>query len=126
MEMRAPIEFRSNTTGASAVEFAIIAPIFLAMIFGVMQSGLLLFTISSLRYATESAARCASVNSSQCSDTATISNYAEGAYYAIGSKPIFTSGTAACGKLVSGSVTFDLNVIIYQTDVPLTSSACFP
>jgi Flp pilus assembly protein TadG len=55
--------------GAAAVEFALTAPVFFAIVFGLIDSGLLLWTQLGLQHATELAARCASVNKTICADT---------------------------------------------------------
>lgn len=118
--------FGKDIRGATAVEFAIIAPIFLALLVGIFQSAMLLFTISSLHYASQNAARCASVNSVQCSDAASISAFAQSNYYAFGNSPVFSASKTACGNEVTGSLDFDFNVLIYRSTIPLASSACFP
>ena len=115
-----------NDSGATAVEFAIVAPIFLALLVGVFNSALLVFTVASLNYAAEKAARCASVNTTQCGDATAISNYADSYYYGVGTAPVFTYAAAACGKSVTGTVTYDFNVVIYSKSISLASSACFP
>lgn len=49
--------FARSEGGASAAEFAIIAPIFLTMVFGIFQFGWALHCASSVRYALEEATR---------------------------------------------------------------------
>lgn len=49
--------FRRDEGGASAVEFAIVSPIFLALLYGVFQVGWALHCASSVRYALEESAR---------------------------------------------------------------------
>lgn len=48
--------------GTTAVEFAMIAPAFLALLFGIMEGGRLIFTQSVLSYATQTTTRWAVVN----------------------------------------------------------------
>jgi len=48
--------------GATALEFAMIAPAFLALLFGVMEGGRVIFTQSVLSYATQTTTRWAVVN----------------------------------------------------------------
>ncbi len=67
-----------NRRGATAVEFALIAPIFLIMAFGVFEMGRAMWIKSSLQFAVEEAARYAMVNTS--ATTTTISTYAQTRY----------------------------------------------
>ncbi|MEQ1887754.1 MAG: TadE/TadG family type IV pilus assembly protein [Alphaproteobacteria bacterium] len=53
--------FRSDT-GATAVEFAIIAPIFLSFLFGILELGRLILTQGMLTYAVQEGSRYASAN----------------------------------------------------------------
>lgn len=49
--------FRRDEGGASAVEFAIVSPVFLALLYGLFQVGWALHCASSVRYALEESAR---------------------------------------------------------------------
>ena len=51
-----------NTRGSSLVEFTVTLPLFLLLMFGILQAGLLLYTQVGLQHGVEVAARCASVN----------------------------------------------------------------
>ena len=92
--------------GSAAVEFAIVGPIFLTLTIGMIYTCLLLFSMGSMQYAVEEAARCASVKTTVCSSSATTITYAQGVYYGPITVPTFTSTNAACGHQVSGSSTF--------------------
>jgi hypothetical protein len=48
---------RERSRGQSMVEFALIAPTFFLMIFGIVEFGILMFNVASSRYATGEAAR---------------------------------------------------------------------
>lgn len=50
---------RRNNDGASAVEFAIVAPVLLLLIFGIIEFGLIMFVSSVVEGATANAARLA-------------------------------------------------------------------
>jgi Flp pilus assembly protein TadG len=109
----------SDKSGATAVEFAIIAPVFLAIIFGIIQLSFLALTVASLNYSVEKGARCAALSSeSNCP--------ADSYYFAPGALPAFTYGTTACGTSLTAQITYNLNVIIYRASIPLRASACFP
>ena len=49
--------FRDNRTGASAVEFAIVAPLFLALLFAIIETALMFFAGQVLETMTQDAAR---------------------------------------------------------------------
>jgi TadE-like protein len=53
---------RDDTRGSTLVEYTATIPLFLLLMFGLVQAGLLLFTYSGLQHGVERAARCASVN----------------------------------------------------------------
>ncbi|ANY82580.1 hypothetical protein BB934_30360 (plasmid) [Microvirga ossetica] len=109
----------SDERGATAIEFALIAPVFLAMVLGIFHLSLLGFTVANLHYAVEKKARCDAI-SAVCPDASTY-------YYAPDPEPVFTinKGTA-CGTSVNATVTYELNVLIYQKSIPLSAAACFP
>jgi hypothetical protein len=52
----------ADTGGGPLVEFSVTIAFFLALTFGLIQAGLLLYTQSGLQHGVEVAARCASVN----------------------------------------------------------------
>lgn len=116
----------SDDTGATAVEFAILAPVFITIMIAALGFSLAMFTISSLHYAVEEAARCASVKTTVCTDAASIQAYAQSHYSGIGASPTFTYTAAACGKSVTGTVTYVLDSGLYRTSIPFSASACFP
>jgi Flp pilus assembly protein TadG len=51
-----------DTRGSVLVEFTVTVWLFLLLTFGLLQAGLLLFTLAGLQHGVEVAARCASVN----------------------------------------------------------------
>ena len=57
-------EFSCDETGATAVEFAMVATAFIIMMFGTIYTGLMLYHKSSLKWAVELAARSAITNAS--------------------------------------------------------------
>jgi hypothetical protein len=53
---------RNDTWGGTFVEFTVTLPVFLLLMFGLVQAGLLLWTQAGLQHGVEMATRCASVN----------------------------------------------------------------
>ena len=118
--------FRDDTDGATALEFGLTAPAFVMAIFGVVQGGLILWTQLGLQQAVELGARCASVNSTLCSSTSDIQNYAAQKTYGINPAPSsFTVTTESCGIQVSAD--YALPVLSSYFDVAkLHAISCFP
>ena len=110
--------------GASAVEFAIVLPVFILLVLGSISAALLVFSISSLNYAVEDAARCAAVNKTLCSNAGDIVEYARDRYAGPPITPEFTYSTAGCGNTVTGTGTFSMDIIPEISKVPLKASAC--
>jgi Flp pilus assembly protein TadG len=115
--------------GATIVEFAFVAPVFLAMIFGVIDIARATWTFGSLHYAAESAARYASIHtSSNPIDASTVQTYALNAYYggSLSGNP-FTYSATGCGNTVTASYSYSLAIPLVGTwSIPLTATACFP
>ena len=114
-----------NQNGSAIVEFALVLPVFLLIIVGGFYVAILAYSASSMQYAVQAAARCASINTTTCSNTTTTANYAATHFNGTGT-PVFIASTAACGNMVSGTLNLDLNAGIRKITVPLSSAACFP
>jgi Flp pilus assembly protein TadG len=117
---------RLNDQGTTAVEFAIVAPVFIALLIGTLALCVALFLIGSLHFAVEDAARCASVKTAICSDSATTVAYAQNHYYGPNVSPVFTYAAAACGSSVSASISYSMNVGFRTFTIPISATACFP
>ena len=115
----------NDERGTTAVEFAIVGPLFIALVVGVLYLCMTLFLVGSLHYAVEEGARCASVRTTVCSDATTIVSYAQSRYFGP-SSPTFTYAAAACGNSVSGSINYVIELGLKQVTVPITATACFP
>ena len=116
-----------NQDGTTAVEFAIIAPVFISLLFGIIGVCFALFLIGSLHFAVEDGARCASVKTTICADTATTIAYTQSRYLGPNVSPTFTyNAAAACGNSVTGSVNYSMNVGFKTLVIPISATACFP
>jgi len=112
--------------GTTAVEFAIIAPVFIALLVGTIALCVALFLIGSLHFAVEDGARCASVKTTICSDAASTVAYTQSHYFGPDVSPTFTYAAAACGNSVSASISYSMNVGFKTFVVPISATACFP
>ncbi len=111
-------KFRRDQRGVAAIELAILGPVYLALLLGVIQGGFLIFTQANLHYAVQRGVRCIALQDS-CPSPAS--------YYASpGPAPVFTSAQQACGQVLTATVTYTLSVVLYQTDIPLSATSCFP
>jgi len=117
--------------GTTAVEFAIVAPVFIALVIGAIALCICLFLVGSLHYAVEEGARCASVKTA-CADAsgnpdaiATVA-YAQSHYFGPAVAPTFSYAVKTCGNSVSASISYSLNVGFRTFVVPISASACFP
>jgi Flp pilus assembly protein TadG len=112
--------------GTTAVEFAIVAPVFIAMLIGTLALCVGLFLVGSLHFAVEDGARCASVKTTICSDAASTVAYTQSRYFGPNLSPAFTYATAACGNSVSASISYSMNVGFTTYTIPISATACFP
>lgn len=60
--------FFKKEDGATAIEFALVSVVFLAFVFGIMETGRIMWTYNGVEYAIENAARFALVNSDAATD----------------------------------------------------------
>jgi hypothetical protein len=110
--------------GSSAVELGIMLSVFLSMIFGIINVAMMLWTLSSLHYAAETAARYAAICSPSCSPAVT--TYAANQYFGqnlSGSNP-FTYNASGCGNTVTAGYDYQLWPLIRTFTIRLNTSAC--
>lgn len=111
--------------GASVAEFAVILPVFVAFIFGMINGGLMLWTQLGMEHGAVAAARCATINPVACPD---VPAYAANEAYDLNlPKSTFTLTTPACGNQVSASYPFRFTTLIFPAlNVTLTAQSCYP
>ena len=116
-----------DSRGTSAIEFAILSPVFIGMIIGILYMCMLLFVVGSLHYAVEDAARCSSVKTAVCSNGTSTIAYAQSRFNGSSILPVtFAYSTPACGHSVTGSGSYNFNFGLANLVVPVSASACFP
>ena len=115
----------SLRSGATAVEFALVTPAFLALVLGGLSVCLVMYSSVNLQDAVEHGARCYSVDSGTCSSPSAAQTYAQGFYHGVGA-PTFTASTPACGHQVAATLTLQIAAVLTNVSVPLTANACFP
>lgn len=109
--------------GGLAVEFALTAPVFFALLFGALQGALMLWTQLGLQHAVERAARCAAVNTTLCGTSVQVQTYAvtQGLATNLPSSA-FTLTNETCGKAVTGTA----SARFVTLTVNLSARSCFP
>ncbi|PEQ10720.1 hypothetical protein B2G71_20590 [Novosphingobium sp. PC22D] len=134
--MRLWARLAGDREGATLVEFALVAPVFVAMLFGVIESGRLFWVKQTLDEVAYSTARCMSV-SSTCDDETKREDFAVDRAAALGItialEEISTDTDVTC-KSVAGSnevridhpVTSAMTGLIPVLPQSLSAEACFP
>ena len=112
--------------GTTAVEFAIVAPVFIAMLLGTLALCVALFLIGSLHFAVEDGARCAAVKTTICSDAASTVADTQSRYFGPNVSPYFVYAATACGNSVTGSISYSMDVGFRTFVIPISATACFP
>lgn len=136
--------------GAAIIEFALVAPMFLALVFGTIEYGRLLWTQQALQQAAIAGARCmaiahGAIQSSPCASSGTysssstntyIENIASGWGLSVQDSDITLDPTGAdCGGtsgLVEVKITNTFNtpvpqiVLLASGGTTLTAIACYP
>lgn len=121
------MKLHGDERGTTAIEFAIVGPIFIFLLIGIFYLCMGFAVAGSMHYAVEEGARCASVRTTVCSDDGTTIAYTKSHYFGPGNQPTFIYDPAApCGHSVSGSIIYVVDLGLKQITVPITAAACFP
>jgi Flp pilus assembly protein TadG len=115
-----------NQDGTTAVEFAIIAPVFILLIIGTIGLCFALFLVGSLHFAVEDGARCASVKTTICTDATSTIAYTQSRYMGPNVSPTFAYAAATCGNSVSASISYSMDIGLKTFVIPISATACFP
>lgn len=128
MRRAASLASGQRERGAVAVEYGIILPVFLVLVLGLMDTGRLLWTQTTLDRAVEAAARCGAVDTIQCGTAAQVQQYAvDQAYGLTIDASAFTVALQACGVNVTAEYPFRLVIPwLAQPQVTLKASGCYP
>lgn len=115
---------RREDRGAAAVEFVLILIPMVMLTLGAINLSLMVYTVATLNYAAEDAARCLSVKKTTCT-AASVNTYGRGRYTGPGAAS-FTASSATCGNRVVGTVDYVFTTGLTSTIIPLSSQACYP
>lgn len=120
-----------NSSGATAAEFALVLPVFLALVFGTINAGIAMSAVNQVHYAAERSARCLSTtvvpSTTAGSCGANIDTYAKTWYKGPGLSGLtFTSQKIACGNEVRGSGRYDMLTGFDAFTINISAKACYP
>jgi len=107
--------------GAAMVEMAIVLPIFLLLVWGVIDFGRLLFTANSMASAVREGARQAAVMSDPVASQAVVKARVEAAFTTFGSPAITDAEISVDVASVPGSVIVKVTNYPWPTITPLAS-----
>ncbi|HEY3777221.1 MAG TPA: TadE/TadG family type IV pilus assembly protein [Rhizomicrobium sp.] len=135
--------FWRAAAGTAAIEFAILAPPFLCLAFGVYEFGRALWTMEALQESVTQGARCIGVQSTSCyasgiySDANTISyvqNVAQGWGISVPTADIVPTQSTTCGTVAGFAqvqITYQFSTVVGSlipalANETLTATSCFP
>ncbi len=123
--------YLANRNGAGSAEFAMVLPALIALMFGIIHFGLIMYTETTLHAAAEAGARCASINlnadgATSCLTATTIQAYAASKYAGPQVGQSFTYTSTTCGNQVVGSGTYKMNLIVAKFNLSLSAKSCYP
>jgi Flp pilus assembly protein TadG len=128
----APVGLLRACGGTTVIEFAMLLPVLLLMLLGVIEFGRLMWTQASLQAAVEAAARCLAVTSSQCSNPAQyvdsqLANYGSSVQPAVTPTAAPSSPNANCGYQVTATYNFTFIVAnLFPWTPTLNAQSCYP
>jgi Flp pilus assembly protein TadG len=111
--------------GTTAAEFALIVPVFVAMVFGSVELGRFMWVRNSLQTAAEAAARCSAIRAPACSTFAATKTYAVGiANVGDATESNFAVTSETCGRVVTASYNFAAIVPVVPLNATITARSC--
>ena len=129
-----------SADGAAAMEFAIVAPTFLMMIFLMLDGGKMLFTKQALNDLAASAARCAALGSTGCTTAGAVQSWVvdrarQRSQLALTTSMVTITPSTSCNgqtNMAKAQINYPYAKgplqLLPQSAVPstLTSISCFP
>ena len=124
-----PIAPPSSERGATALEFALLAPVLFLLLFAGLEAGRLLFVSAAFRSAVADAARCAALGDPACRTEAGIAAHAEQRLAALAAPmPVpheaVEVAPAPCGQRISVRLAYRPLLLPVPAAPPLAAEAC--
>src|SRR5262249_51425806 len=100
-----PSGFAGAESGSALIQFAVAMPVLILLICGMLAFGEAMYVRNALQHAVDMAARCASVDTKNCSTAAAVTAYAARQQFAFvaPTSADFSLTSSSCGNQVSGS-----------------------
>jgi len=127
----------SDRRGVTAVEFALVAPVFLMLIFLIIDGARMTWTYQTLQEVAANSARCAALKLTSCADSASVQSYAVARAAAsgvrLGSADVTLTASTSCQSI--GGMTKVAISTAYQgastkllptAMTTLVTDSCFP
>jgi Flp pilus assembly protein TadG len=110
--------------GATAAEFALILPALILLTLGTINLCLMLYTVVTLHFAVEDAARCASV-SLTCPTAAATETFAAAQYKGPTLTPTFVATSDTVSNTVTGTASYVFSTGLTSTTIPLSAKGSY-
>jgi Flp pilus assembly protein TadG len=135
--------FRRAFGGTAAIEFAILAPPFLCLAFGVYEFGRALWTLEALQESATQGARCIGVQSTSCYASGSYSNsntisyvqqIAQGWGISVPTADVVPTQSTTCGTVAGFAqvqISYQFSTVVGSlipalANQTLTATSCFP
>lgn len=126
-----------RSDGSVSVEFAIVGPVFLLMVLGIIVAALMLWSKAAIQSAAAQTARCVALSSADCANpTAYVSTVMDtwGASGFLRAVTVSVAPNTACDKpngryasvTVTGIENLGVGYVSQFANITLTARACFP
>ena len=118
----------ADVTGVTAIEYALLLPVLLVFLLGIIDSGRAVWTQATLDHAAEAAARCGAVDAAKCGTPDAIKAYAVDRAGGLVLEPaVFSVAATTCGNQVSATLPFAL-ILPWagSNSITLKAKACYP
>lgn len=116
----------ADRRGDTAIEAVFAFPVLVLFVVGIAQGGRLLWLQNMLCYSVAEAARCATVNQTECGSPSQIQSYAAGETGNYFDGSVFSVSTPSCGNQVSASYAMTLGIVNLSYPLTLSATACYP
>ena len=124
--MAAFLRALADRAGATAVEFAILGPLVLVVLIGVIEFGRMLWIENALQYAVAQTARCVTIDTSVCGSLRETQDFAATSSGVSFPTSIFLVGPAICGNKVQASYAFTFVTGLFPYSITLDAESCYP
>jgi Flp pilus assembly protein TadG len=116
----------TEQSGSASVETALVLPLFVILLVGIISTAQLAWAVNSLHHAVQEAARCSAVNAVTCGADAQTVAFAKDRYSGPDVDATYAVASSPCGQSVTVSGEFSLNLVLTSVVVPIGANACFP